>query len=228
MGLYLGKDPVTGEGAPTVLDYHLHPDIEIKPPRGAKARTLAITQICLHWTGGEGDITQLSRTLRQRRVGAHFFIDRWGTIWQMADPMRVATYHAGRIVNARSIGIEVACYGYRWPARNRWNWRKVPKVARDRIIYETRISGRRYFLADYYGVQTEAMVSLVECLIRELPDIERTVPLEDDGSLRTRRFSLKEARSYSGVLGHMHVPLTGKIDPGTRPLQALRRRWKEI
>jgi hypothetical protein len=227
MSLYLGGSAISSEGMPIVLDFNLHPEIRLIPPRGCKPRSKSISQICLHWTGGEGDVVQFRKVLHNRRVGAHFFIDRWGTIWQLADPLELQTYHAGRFVNPQSIGIEIACYGYRWPARKKWNWREVPKIARDRLIHQVKISNRDYYLADYYPVQTDAMISLVDELIAALPGIDRTVPLEPDGSLRTRRFSIREARSFSGVLGHLHVPMTGKIDPGPRPLDALRRHWKD-
>ena len=88
------------------------------------------------------------------------------------------------------------------------------------------MAGRRYYFAAFYPVQVQAVVLLVEALVQELPDVERALPLENDGSLRTRRFTRKEARSFSGVLGHLHVPGSTKLDPGTRVLELLRQRFE--
>jgi hypothetical protein len=232
MALRLGGRALEAQGddgpaAPEVLDHVLHPELELRPGRGARQRREAVTQIVLHWTAGEPrDVETFRAVLHRRRVGCHFFVDRQGSVWQLCDPLEVEAFHAGGLVNRRSIGIEVAGYGFRWPARTRWNLLEVPRRGRDREIYETQISGRRYFLADYYSVQTQAVALLVETLVQELPDVDRAVPLEPDGSLRTRRFTRKEARAYSGVLGHLHVPGSTKLDPGTRPLEVLRLRFQ--
>lgn len=208
-----------------IMDFVAHPELELHDGDGARLRRHAITQIVIHTTGGEGDVEQFRETLRRRHVGAHFFVDRWGTVWQLADPLELVTFHAG-FVNPWSIGIEVACYLFRWPARARWSLAETPMRGRDREIYEGRVAGRRYFLADLHSVQTQAVCLLVDALLQELPDVAKTVPLDPDGTLRTRRFTKAEARSYSGILGHLHVPKSTKLDPGTRPLEVLRRRYQ--
>jgi hypothetical protein len=215
---------------PAVRDYLRHPDMELRLGQGTKRRRKAITQIVIHWTGGEGDAAQFREVLRRRGVGAHFFIEgpagRLGQIYQTCDPLELSTFHAGRFINDQSIGIEVACYGFRWPARTMWSLFKVPRAGRDRRIYQARV-GRagRFHLADFYPEQTEQLVLLLEALLHELPDVERTVPLEADGSLRTRRFSWREARQYSGVHGHLYVPWSTKLDPGPAVLEHCRRRF---
>jgi len=224
--LYLGGT-VAGDGL-AVRDFHSHPELQgLEPGKGAKQRTKSITQVVLHWTGGEGNVHRFMRTCLRRGVGAHFFIDRAGVIHQLADPLELATYHAGSLANARSIGIEMACYGFRSPARTRWNLRAAPKVARDRDVYRALVGPRWVYLADFYPQQYRAMGLLCQALAEELPGIAPMVPLDSQG-VCTHRLSKTEARAFSGFMGHLHVPGSTKIDPGPRVFENLLNRFARL
>jgi len=177
--------------------------------RGGQPRRSNPSLIVLHWTGGEGPAAQVFRTLESRRLGVDFCIDREGNIFQFSDPGRVATSHCGR-QNHRAIGIEIVNYGFRWPSWTRFNARKIPKSANDRIIYETILHGQRVFVADFYARQRLSTYKLVNTLCKAF-DIPIDTP-DVDG-----RMSTFDRNNFKGICGHYHLSKR-KLDPGTRIL----------
>jgi N-acetyl-anhydromuramyl-L-alanine amidase AmpD len=200
-------------GVELPVDVPVVHDLAFEPGScGARRRTAPCTLGVLHWTGGEGSGEQVHRVLAARGLSIHFCVDPEGTIYQYADPARVACAHAGRGANDLSWGVEVSCYGFTVGGR------PPPVVARDREEYETTIHGRRARVADFRPAQYAALDVLCDVLSGTL-GIPRAVwpgPAE--------RVPWARLKAFHGIVGHMHIS-TRKLDPGTRPLERLARRW---
>ena len=104
----------------------------------------------------------------------HWYVDRDGAVERWVEPGRIA--HHVRGFNARSVGIELVNTG-RWP-----HWLDSRHQAMDE---------------PYPGPQIDALVALLQRLVRELPalrwitghedlDLDR-VPASDDPALQVRR-----------------------------------------
>ena len=169
------------------------------PPHGCRWRTERLRQVVLHWTGGEGSARQVYDTLRRRRLGVHYVVDRGGAVWHMADVASVATYHAGR-ANGCSVGVEIVCCGVGHS---------------DRESYKAQIHGRTIEVCDFYPHQITSVVELVDQLCDQY-DIRRDV------QRATTRVSGIE--DYEGVCGHYHWSKR-KIDPGPQIFYRLARHW---
>jgi len=176
-----------------------------------RPRKGSVDRIVLHWTGGEGGGQQVFNTLKRRGLSIHFVVDGAGGIWQFLDPASDHAYHAGRIENPRSVGIEVTCYGFRVI-------RPAPAKGADRKIYSCTIHGRSRCVADYRPAQHKAVHALCSVLCNSLA-IPRRVHIDP-----RRCLSVAERAPLAGVIGHYHVS-PRKLDPGTRPLILLRDRW---
>jgi len=180
-----------------------------RPRKGAPDR------IVLHWTGGEGSGPQVFQVLKTRGLSIHFVVDGTGTIWQFLDPASDHAYHAGRVENPRSIGIEVSCYGFRrWP-------RSIPEKGADRKVYPCTIHGRPRHVADYRPEQHKAIAALCSALCDSL-GIPKRVHVDP-----RRCLSVAERKHMAGVIGHYHIS-PRKLDPGTRPLILLRDHWTRV
>lgn len=155
-----------------------------------------IDTIVLHWTGGEGDVKQVQRTLRERGCSVHYFVDREGICWQFVPDDLVAKHASG--VNDHSIGIEIANYGMRD------NPDQVPARGRNRVVRPMRWNGSEYRVADFYPVQVEAVIRKVIELIDRHPTVPRTVCVAES----------KQKPIPAGVIGHCHCSTSGKLDPG--------------
>jgi hypothetical protein len=195
---------------------------EFKPGDGFnKARKRWPIDLCVwHWTGGEGEPDRVAETLRARKFGVEFAIGRTGSIWQFCDPFVVDTADAG-FANARSVGVEVVCYGYRSlldPARALRVGPMIPALGRDRSTYEATIHGRRRKLANFYRTQIDAAIALADALSKAVPEIAREVPTDSSGALVARTVDVED---FSGHLGHYHLT-ERKLDPGFDLLEALR------
>lgn len=180
--------------------------MEIKPGFGARRRESEIDLIVWHYTAGEGDAQQLFRTMRNRKLGVEFFIDRAGAVWQFCEPMEVDTFDAGT-ANRRSVGVEMACYGYRPKPE------LVPSRGTDRRTYVDSVHGEPKTFAHFYPQQVAAAVSLAFALGDAL-SIPLRVPTDGVGDLLKQAMRQDELDSFHGHLGHYHLT-TRKIDPGT-------------
>ncbi len=167
----------------------------------------------LHWTAGENRAETTFHYLEFKGLSVHFVIDNDGVIWQFGDPAIFACQHAGR-ANARSVGIEVSCYGWR-----RHNDRN-PNSNRGEC--ETEIHGWKTTVADYLPAQYFAL----DRLCTTLSDL---LPIPKRASMLRRRLTSDEFDAYSGWVGHYHVDRLSKkhpkIDPGSAPLDHLAKLW---
>ena len=188
-------------------------------PPYAPERTEKARYIVVHWTAsertGEAGAAQIRRSLMARRLSVEFAITNEGTIWQYVDPALLRCKHAAR-ANRFSIGIEVSNTG--WLSSNKHLHGSVAK----RRQYEATIHGWRTRFFDFFPAQQRALNRLVAGLV-EAMDIEPrvlTAPWE-------RRPTIHYQNDMSGICGHLHVASYikrhPKCDPGTAPLEALKR-----
>jgi len=179
-------------------------------PRGATP----IDAVVWHWTGGENEPPRVAETLRKRKLGVEFAIGRDGKVYQFCDPLLVDTADAG-ILNARSVGVEVVCYGF----AGGWTWdpiraMRVPLVplrGRDRETYLATTHGRSVRTAKFYPPQVAAALGLADALSAAL-GIERDVPPSSQTTAMPRA-ALVGPQRFRGHLGHYHVS-EHKRDPG--------------
>jgi hypothetical protein len=186
--------------------------MEFKPGAGARRRESKIDLVVWHYTAGEGDVKQLYAVLRGRKLGVEFFIDRVGVIWQFCDPIEVDTFDAGT-ANRRSVGVEMACYGYRPSAE------LVPVKGKDRRTYVDHVQSEEKRFAHFYPDQIAAAVSLAFALSDAL-SIPLKVPTDGVGDLYKSSLRSHERDEFSGHVGHYHVN-SRKLDPGTSILNVL-------
>lgn len=183
--------------------------------RGCRKRQRPIRKITLHWTGGEPPSPERTYDVLQRRgLGVEFIGPfRDGTIYQCCDPLAIDARDDGLL---DSVGIEIPNYGFIWPNRTRWGWRKPPKAGRDREVYCSLLRGQERYFADFYPAQKAAIMQWLDTTTAVL-QIPRTVPLELNGCPASRTLQRAELAHFSGVLGHYHISKR-KADPGPRLL----------
>lgn len=185
--------------------------------RGTRPRAKTITQIVGHWTAGEAGAKRFDddgpfvvRGMKARRsrktgelmrVGIHFVIgacaedDLEATVWQTADPGRVAVSHVARgFVNARSIGVEVVSAG-----------KPGELDTRERPRARVPLLGQTVEVLRFYPGQLRAWRRLAETLAaldgRGGIRIPRRVPEQ----LGSKRMTLPQLRRWQGALEHLHV-----------------------
>lgn len=182
-----------------------------------KRRTQTIDKCCWHWTGGEGEPDRMAETLRKRKLGVEFAIGRSGRIWQFCDPLEVDTADAG-ILNARSVGVEIVCYGYAasiWDPLRAIKVPLVPLLGKDRETYEALTHGRRVVTAKFYPAQLRAALALADALSAAL-GIARAVP---EPGYDTGVYP--GVREFGGHVGHYQIT-DSKRDPGPWFMRELR------
>lgn len=170
-----------------------------------KKRIKPIDLFVFHWTGGEQDPLPMAETLRTRKLGVEFAIARDGTIYQFCDPMLVDTADAG-IVNSRSAGCEIVCYGYRslWELRHAFG---IPKLGRDRETYEASTHGTTITTAKFYPNQMRAAFALADAFAQAVPAVIRCVPPTNEV------MPPEQLVGYTGFIGHDNIT-DAKRDPG--------------
>lgn len=178
-----------------------------------KQRKSLIQHIVLHWTGGEGDVKRVYKVLNKNNLSVHFFIDRKGVIWQMADTDNRCS-HAG-VVNDSSIGIEIANYGFSWPPD-----KKVTGRGAARATEEFRYKGMKLRIADFFDCQIESAKFLVNRLIDEIQTIGKAVPRNGNGEIVHDQLTRRQIDHFSGIMGHYHCHKT-KMDPGPKLIEAI-------
>lgn len=196
-------------GEVDVLTWHDH-GVQFRAGEGFnKKRNRDVTLSIFHWTGSENPPLTMVKTLRARKLGVEFAIDRDGCVYQFADPIEVDTADAGP-VNARSVGIEIVNYGVR-------SWDRAwlaPKLGKDRVPSAQRIHGRYVTVAGFYPAQVAAACALADTLSRcPLLRIARAVPVGEDGRVTPTALAPAELAAFSGHIGHLHVTKS-KLDPG--------------
>lgn len=180
-----------------------------------KRRVKPIDLMVWHWTGGEQDPISMAETLRKRELGIEVSIDCCtGIVYQFCDPLVVDTADAG-IVNSRSMGCEIVCYGYRsvWELKHAMG---VPKLGRDRPTYEAVTHGRAVKTAQFYPAQMRAAIAVANAVSTAIPAIRRRVPVYNAGALYP-----KDLRAFTGHIGHFHIT-DKKRDPGPWFMDQLR------
>jgi hypothetical protein len=171
-----------------------------------KRRVKPIDLFVFHWTGGENDPIPMADVLRKRKLGIEFAISRSGTIYQFCDPALVDTADAG-IVNSRSIGCEIVCYGYAsWDITRRVF--TVPKLGQDREMYEALTHGKKVKTAKFYDSQMRAARALANAVSEAIPAIRKRVP-----SVMNDVLPADALQSFTGFVGHYHIT-ESKRDPG--------------
>lgn len=211
----MGELIINGVGRPvnaTVRTWH---ETGLEFPHGecgSRDRSHPCRLGVLHWTGGEGDGPRVHRVLHDRGLSIHFALDREGVIWQYADPGLTACAHVGKSANPVSWGVEVVDYG--WVAKGA----RVPARGVPRERYEAVIQGQKMTVADYLPDQYCALGALcdVVCDTLGIPRVVWPGPSE--------LAPWSELGAFTGMCGHMHISRR-KADPGTRPLDWLRKRW---
>jgi N-acetyl-anhydromuramyl-L-alanine amidase AmpD len=164
--------------------------------------------VVLHWTGGEGGHDQIHRTLRKRGLCIHFTCAQDGSIVQHAG-IDAVTSHAGKTMNARSVGIEIANAGFP-PGNAKWPRQVIPAHIHDRTIRT---------LA-FYEAQTTAVLRLTRALCDGLR-VPFAVPRGESGEVVAGKLSAVQRDAWRGVLGHLHIS-GEKCDPGLALLDAVR------
>jgi hypothetical protein len=209
---------VGGKAFPVVAPVHLYSDtgMETTVGRGARKRRRKIDLAVWHWTGGEGDARQLFDVLNQRELGVEFFVDQQGDIWQFCDPALVDTFDAGWI-NDRSVGIEIANWGYEGPGR------PIPSKGKKRPTYSTVQNGKPRIFAHFWPTQIAAALTLADTLSLAL-EIPRAVPRGAKGFVLPNFMPGKAINEFRGHLGHFHVSDV-KQDPGLDLLEVFRCSW---
>ena len=185
-------------------------------PRGATP----IDAVVWHWTGSENPVRVMAETLRKRELGVEFTIERDGQLYQFCDPLLVDTADAG-ILNARSVGVEIVCYGY----AGGWTWDpvralrvpRVPPKGRDRATYLATTHGRTVRTARFYEAQITTALCLADTLSKVL-GIPRQVPTE---AAVLHAVALRGPGRFRGHIGHYQVS-EKKRDPGPLFLDQLR------
>jgi N-acetyl-anhydromuramyl-L-alanine amidase AmpD len=177
------------------------------------------TWCVLHWTGGGKraglkGAKKVFDTLVQRGLSVDFVITDEGTIWQLADPYRTQTFHAGRL-NKLSCGVEVTGPGW---------LRRIPLAYYSRK-YKGTVHGWTTTFIDYTEAQHKSVAALATALSSVLPIAEHvtTEPY--------KRQSQAYFQRESGYCGHLHCASWSrkhpKCDPGPRPLERLSEYFEE-
>ena len=173
----------------------------------------AVDTLVWHWTAAENDPTRVYDTLRRQGLGCEFAISRDGVVYQFCDPALVDARDCGSWWDRRSVGVEIVNYGMRRPASRPWSWH-VPKKGRDRKVLETRLRGRKVFVASFYPAQVHA-ADVLALALRQTFEIPSVVPREPTGAVLDRPLSFTARRAWQGgEVGHLMITSRSKPDPG--------------
>ena len=153
--------------------------------------------------------------LNKRGLSVHFVIDNDGTIYQLCDINHLC-YHAGRTVNATSIGVEIANAYYPkyqdWYVRNGFGERPI-------VSGETCHGSKMKDFTGFYPVQLKALQSLWKS-IHEGVGIPLECPVDSSGNT-LKVVDTKCARgTFKGFISHYHITRK-KIDCAGLDIAAL-------
>lgn len=169
-------------------------------------------KIILHHTKAENPAEDVFDTLTKARQSVHFFIDNTGLIYQFCDADSVCQHAAQSESpgpptsgNNFTIGIEVQNLASKTP--NPLN----------RPIYTETINGKTLTTSGFLPAQTNAVIELCRILCREYA-IPLTVP-NVDGEVISRILTIPEWEAFSGIVGHFHLAVERRRDPGLQILE---------
>lgn len=199
-----GKRYQVGAPVKTWEDYN--PPLTFVGPPSVFWRRQSPNLVMWHWTAGENAATSTHATLKRRKLGVEFCIERDGTIVQYLDPVLWDPKDIGGRVGHRSISIEVANYGFAMRDQ------PIPKRGRDRQTDIERLHGVRKRLARFYPAQVTSIAALTKVLCSVI-DIPMVFPREPSGDLAFRVLKSRELVAFRGIGGHFHKTIY-KFDPG--------------
>lgn len=177
------------------------------------------TQIGLHATGGIRGHKGVCETMRARNLGIHFVLEQDGSFVQVLNLGLRGAHLKG--VNDICLGIEIVSPLFDGPLAAKERTKGIVRPE-----YKHTMKGRTTNFVGLTKEQMEAALHFVPKLCDDL-GIPRRVPTNKDGSLKRDSFAtLKEAREYSGVMGHLHFH-NFKQDPGYDVLEALWQKFKK-
>ena len=175
---------------------------------GAKPRTRKTRLAVLHWTGGEGGLEQVHKTLRDAGTSVQFFVDNHGHAYQLCDADMECAHASG--MNAFGPGVEVA-------NRASDEADRVPK----RPLLKERFAGSDAVYTSFLPDQVKAVHALVASLC-EAYGIPLDVPRDSTtGDVLARQFTPAELAAYTGIVGHCHWSPKRKRDPGLALLRSV-------
>lgn len=212
----------------------------------AEPRSGGISLLCWHWTGGEAGLASCdddgprvvtamqarpskARPGERMRVSVQFVVgacaegDAIAPLWQTMDLAQSTAIHVGdRVINRRSIGVEVVSAGLSG----------TPLDTRHRASRVVYVAGRRVRLAAFFPGQMRSMALLAMALASSDLDtplgralraarieIPPQVPVRG-GELCLGRMTQRQARTWRGAVEHLHSPSTTKVDAGGQGLEA--------
>jgi N-acetylmuramoyl-L-alanine amidase len=161
-----------------------------------------VRQFVVHHDGCQDSRTCFHVLHNERGLSVHFLIDNDGTIYQTLDLVDCAFQAAG--VNEISVGVELANRGDALRFPNDYHGK------RDKVT--CRINGHQFLAYAYTQAQMASMISIGKTLARLFPNLPQSYP-QNGGDPEPLWASLRDAREYTGYLGHYHVT-EQKWDPG--------------
>ena len=165
-------------------------------------RKRQISMFVAHWDvclNSKSCFRVLNKTSRQASI--HFAIDNDGTIYQFLDMNHIAWHASKRMVNKKSVGVEISNAYY--PKYQ--NWYKKNGFGERPMITDATVHGKNMKpFMDFYPVQKEALKALMEAVHNALG-----IPLEaPEGDTVVKDVA---SGKYKGFVHHFNV-VKNKID----------------
>ena len=165
-------------------------------------RKRQVSMFVAHWDvclNSKSCFRVLNKTSRQASI--HFAIDNDGTIYQFLDMNHIAWHASKRMVNKKSVGVEISNAYY--PKYQ--NWYKKNGFGERPMITDATVHGKNMEpFMDFYPVQKEALKALMEAVHNALG-----IPLEaPEGDTVVKDVA---SGKYKGFVHHFNV-VKNKID----------------
>ena len=163
------------------------------------------TMIVTHWDATTS-AERCKRVLQARGISTHFCIDNDGTIFQFVDTNHKA-FHAGRVANKCSIGIDFS-NAYYIKYANYYERKGLPPrpFCRDSRVHGVKLKPHLGF----YTEQINSYKKLLKILSKEYK-IPLEVPLDENDNLLTKVHEESAKGKFKGVVSHYHLT-RNKID----------------
>lgn len=170
---------------------HFRPVINFRNPR----------MFIVHW-----DVLLSSHAtynvLMKRGISVQFGIDNDGTIHQWMDAEDIAWHAGSRIVNNRSIGVEISnAYYLKYQEHYENKGFGSRPIWRNKQVHGKTLEP---FLG-FYDVQIRALEALIEAVHFAYPTISLQVPKERNGQMSLGVHSEVKKGRFSGIVNHYHV-----------------------
>ena len=165
-------------------------------------RKRQVSMFVAHWDvclNSKSCFRVLNKTSRSASI--HFAIDNDGTIYQFLDMNHIAWHASKRMVNKKSVGVEISNAYY--PKYQ--NWYKKNGFGERPMITDATVHGKKMEpFMDFYPVQKEALKALMEAVHNALG-----IPLEaPEGDTVVKDVA---SGKYKGFVHHFNV-VKNKID----------------